>query len=205
MQDMHLGKDVIGLGSSRRVYDLRNGYVAKVASGELKRMERGLAQNRAEYTMYETGQYDDITHLAPCQSLSNDETTLVMRKLIRADDYPSMTQKMRMQSLQLHRRLKFIDEIFWGAKKGDIPNRIKALLHTSKKEKHAEIRAFTRSKLFKDLMVIIFQYELLLGDICRMSSWGYYRGKYVLIDYGGTRTVFNEHYGKTPIGKGVAK
>lgn len=194
----------VGKGSSRTVYDIGGGHVAKVAQGASTRFQRGLAQNRAEYTIYENAVLDDITHIAPCQSITTTDEVLVMRKLTPANDYKNMTPKMREKSLELARRHKYIDAIFWGAKAHEIPNRIEAFIYKSKKELRPKIRAFVRSKLFRDLMIIIYQYGLSLGDICRISSWGYYRGKYVLIDYGATQDVLIDYYNQK-LQKGIAR
>ena len=41
----------------------------------------------------------------------------------------------------------------------------------------------------KELQTIRWNYNLLLGDLCRKSSWGIIDGKPVIIDYGFTREV----------------
>lgn len=204
MEHLFVKERRVGRGSSRTVYDVGDGHVAKVAGGSSIRFERGLAQNRAEYTIYENAVLDSITHIAPCKSISNTDEVLVMRKLIPANDYKNMTPKMREKSLELARRHKYIDGIFWGARAHEIPDRVEAFIYKSKKELRPKIRAFARSKLFEDLMILIFQYGLSLGDICRISSWGYYRGKYVLIDYGATQDVLIDYYSQK-LQKGIAR
>lgn len=65
----------IGSGSGRRVFDLGNGYVVKVA-----RNRRGIAQNRVEYDISIS---DDSNLFAKVPSVSNDYRLLIMEKAIR--------------------------------------------------------------------------------------------------------------------------
>jgi hypothetical protein len=65
----------LGFGSCRRVYNLNNGYVVKVA-----RDIRGIEQNRAEYDIYKTSKshfFAEITYI------SEDNRLLVMARAKR--------------------------------------------------------------------------------------------------------------------------
>ena len=62
----------IGSGSSRRVFDLRNGFVVKVA------MNRGgFSQNQVEYNVYHQ-EHSDL--FAPILAISEDAKFLIMKK-----------------------------------------------------------------------------------------------------------------------------
>lgn len=62
----------LGSGSSRRVYDLGNGYVVKVAKNRA-----GVEQNRAEYYIWEE---DSSGIFAEIFGVSSDYSMLIMRK-----------------------------------------------------------------------------------------------------------------------------
>lgn len=68
----------IGSGSSRDVFDLKNGYVIKVA----KNMA-GIAQNQSEYAI---SYYDDSDLFAKVVHVSNDFYFLVMEKADKVDN-----------------------------------------------------------------------------------------------------------------------
>lgn len=65
----------IGSGSGRRVYDLDNGYVAKLAKNR-----KGLAQNKAEYQISIT---DDSNLFAKIPKVSDEFGILIMEKAER--------------------------------------------------------------------------------------------------------------------------
>lgn len=91
----------IGTGSSRMVYDLDNGYVAKLAKNE-----KGFAQNMTEYRIYLDARY----HLfAPIIDVSYDYKILIMQKgekmqsyhdLFRYFEVTSFRELLRLDSLQ---------------------------------------------------------------------------------------------------------
>lgn len=68
----------IGTGSSRDVFDLKNGYVIKVAKNIA-----GIAQNQTEYAI---SNYDDSNLFAKVISISNDFYFLVMEKADKIDN-----------------------------------------------------------------------------------------------------------------------
>ena len=68
----------IGSGSSRKVYDLRNGYVVKVAKNEA-----GIEQNRAEYYI---SRNDFSGIFAKVINVSNDYSMLIMKKAKKVKD-----------------------------------------------------------------------------------------------------------------------
>ena len=64
----------IGAGSARKVYDLNNGFVMKIA-----RNIRGIAQNEAEFLIF-NDEYSPL--LAKVYFVSDDYKYLIMRKAI---------------------------------------------------------------------------------------------------------------------------
>lgn len=133
----------IGSGSSRDVYDLRNGYVLKIAKNSA-----GLAQNQEEYRI----SLMDVSGLfAKVSNVSYDFKYLIMRKARRIGSD------------------RYIFRFF------NVTNR----------------REFMK---LKEIRSIRDRYNLLWGDLLKVSSWGIIDGKVVIIDYGFTRKIRDIYY-----------
>lgn len=133
----------IGSGSGRKVFDLGNGYVIKVAKNKA-----GIAQNKCEHEI----SYNDHSNLfAKVIQVSNNFKLLIMQK---ADEINTISYVWQYFNV------------------------------TSKRE------------LFdlKELQNIKRNYNLLLGDFNKKSSWGIINGRPVIIDYGFTREVKERYY-----------
>jgi hypothetical protein len=91
---------MIGSGSGRRVYDLANGYVVKVA-----RNSKGVAQNKAEYqiTLRDTSRI-----FAEVIAISDNFIYLVMEK---ATKIKSLSYVREYYNVQSNRQLFQINEI----------------------------------------------------------------------------------------------
>ncbi|WP_291651143.1 hypothetical protein [Clostridium sp.] len=133
----------IGSGSSRRVFDLGNGYVMKVAKNLA-----GIAQNRVEYQI---SSMDSSDLFAKVMQVSSNFNYLVMQK---ADKINSITDILN------YFNVRSIDELF-------------------------SLREFQN---------IVYRYNLLRNDLCRISSWGIVKGEPVIIDYGFTSEVRERYY-----------
>lgn len=95
---------LLGNGSSRRVFDLENGFVAKVAKDI-----RGVHQNNAEYTVH---QKNKSGMFAPIEAVSEDFKVLIMAKAqkIKSMDVVFQYYKVR-NSLALFRLEGLMDDI----------------------------------------------------------------------------------------------
>lgn len=133
----------IGSGSCRKVYDLDNGYVVKVAKNRA-----GIAQNKAEYTI---SRHDYSNLFAKVTQVSNDFKFLIMEKAEKINDISYVWDYFNVSN---KRELFNIDEL---------------------------------QKIKKD-------YNLILGDFGKTSSWGTINGRPVIIDYGFTINVRNKYY-----------
>ena len=133
----------IGSGSGRKVFDLGNGYVIKVAKNRA-----GIAQNKSEYKISSN---DHSNLFAKVIQASNDFNLLIMQKA---------------------------DKIY------NISYVLKYFNVTSKRE-------LLNSK---ELQNIKRNYNLVLSDFDRESSWGMINGRPVIIDYGFTREVKERYY-----------
>lgn len=144
MQDIQRGKyRYIGSGSSRKVFDLGNGYVIKVA-----RNRAGMAQNESEYRI---SCYDKSDLFAKVVPVSNDLRFLIMEKA---------------------------DKIY----------------NISDVWKYFNVNSKVELFNLKELKDIMKNYNLLMSDLNRKSSWGMINGKPVIIDYGFTREVCKRYY-----------
>lgn len=133
----------MGSGSGRKVFDMKNGYVIKVAKNQA-----GIAQNKSEYKIS-----------------SNDHSNLFAKVIHASNDFRILI----MQKANKIYNISYVWNYFNV---------------TSKKE------------LFnsKELLNIKKNYNLLLGDFARTSSWGIINGRPVIIDYGFTREVKERYY-----------
>lgn len=82
---------LLGYGSGRRVFDLNNGYVVKVA-----RNRKGIAQNRVEYQI---STESEITIITRTISISEDGRYLIMEKADRLRNFSYVLQYYNAHSL----------------------------------------------------------------------------------------------------------
>lgn len=133
----------IGSGSGRKVFDLGNGYVIKVAKNKA-----GIAQNKSEYKI---SFYNHSNLFAKVIQASNNFNLLIMQKA----------------------------------------NKINNISYVWKYFNVTSQREFLN---LKELQNIERNYNLLLDDLARESSWGTINGRPVIIDYGFTREVQQSYY-----------
>ena len=133
----------IGSGSGRKVFDLGNGHVIKVAKNAA-----GIAQNKSEYKISSN---DHSNLFAKVIKVSDDFRLLIMQRADKIYDFSYVWKYFNVTS--------------------------KSELFNSK-----ELRNINRN------------YNLLLGDFARTSSWGIINGRPVIIDYGFTREVKERYY-----------
>ena len=82
----------IGAGSSRRVYDIGDGYVVKAAKNY-----RGLKQNRMEYMVFNN---EKSRILAPVLAISEDNRFLIMRKGERLNSFYPVLQYYNVKNMK---------------------------------------------------------------------------------------------------------
>lgn len=51
-----------------------------------------------------------------------------------------------------------------------------------------------RNEYKQDLKILAKTYDLLYNDILNASSWGIFKGEYVLVDYGCTNSIYDAFY-----------
>ncbi|HHX11671.1 MAG TPA: hypothetical protein GX731_02535 [Clostridiales bacterium] len=94
----------IGSGSGRRVYDLGNGYVAKVAKNN-----RGIAQNQAEHHISSS---DHSNIFAKTIKVSEDFRLLIMEKAVRIRDFSEVRDFFNVESNRELFQLEEIKSVF---------------------------------------------------------------------------------------------
>ncbi len=133
----------LGEGSSRKVFDLNNGYVVKIA----KNMA-GVEQNRIEYIISEDNRSNLLARVVQA---SNNYDFIIMRRarkvkdILDVWDYFNVTNKNEFLDLPELKRLKT-------------------------------------------------NYNLLLNDLNKKTSWGMIGRRPVIIDYGFTKRVKERYY-----------
>ena len=93
----------IGSGSGRRVFDLGNGYVVKMAKNK-----RGFAQNEAEYQISST----DHSHLfAKISQVSEDFSLLIMEKAEKIEKFSEVLNYYHVKSNRQLFKIEGLNEI----------------------------------------------------------------------------------------------
>lgn len=182
----------LGKGSSRVVYETGD---KKTVVKYAIRNNKGVAQNRSEYETYENAKYDDITILCPVIEISDNYEALIMGKAISLKS-KNMPMKYKEKVKEFRKKLRFIKSklanVIGHNKKPPTVDQIRKII--LKQELTQEEKKILRSRLFKQICELVVNYILLLGDVISESSWGLYRGRFKLIDYGCTREIFNKYY-----------
>ena len=133
----------IGSGSGRKVFDMENGYVIKIAKNLA-----GIAQNKSEYKIS-----------------INDHSDLFAKVIQASDDFHLLI----MQKANKIYNISYVWKYFNVTSKRELFNS-------------------------KELENINRNYNLVLSDFARTSSWGIINGRPVIIDYGFTREVKERYY-----------
>ncbi|MBE5961852.1 MAG: hypothetical protein E7256_10830 [Lachnospiraceae bacterium] len=91
----------LGTGSGRIVYDLNNGYVAKVAKNE-----KGFAQNKVEYRIYMSSENPLLAEIVYCTS---DYKIVIMRKAKKIADFDFILDYFEVDRIK---DLAYVDEVY---------------------------------------------------------------------------------------------
>ncbi|MNY85782.1 hypothetical protein D3C78_19820 [compost metagenome] len=101
---------LIGKGSSRKVYDLGDGTVKKVAIGS---SIKGIMQNRTEYDVFNSV---DSQFLVPVLSIEHDSGTLIMQKAIPLTQRNMLPDHMLEPLQKFKRNLSYMRNLFGSHK-----------------------------------------------------------------------------------------
>ena len=157
-------------GSSRTVYTIDNAKVLKLAKNV-----KGLAQNEAEGDWGLNQMYGDII----AKVLDRDEE---WRWIV--SEYAKPVTKTRFKHLvgvDIYIFFRYLRDELDGINSYVSPEDKKIL---------------DENEFFGELMGLIRDFDMEIGDFGRGSSFGELDGRIVIIDYGLTKTVFNTHYAR---------
>lgn len=164
----------IGEGSSRVVFNLKNGYVLKLA----KNM-KGIYQNLSETEPALNSMYPDL--IARIKKYDQDSENIYWIISQKAEEMTEESfQKLTNISFKDFRNTIKTYSDFMKNKITIVPDEVEAILNTNK-----------ITSQVKDLME---EFELTAGDLTKLSSWGIINNKPKLIDVGLTRTLYNAYY-----------
>lgn len=157
----------IKAGSSRIAYDYAPGLIIKLAKNE-----KGLEQNRTEADYFIQQHYKDI--VANVKDSDPNDYWMVVEKVerISPNKFKSLTQ------------INFDDFCMFIKSKFHPKENIKVNIDLNDNEFVGEV------------MDLIANFNLLTGDITKISSWGDANGRAVLSDYGLTEDTYNRFYRK---------
>ena len=185
--DLNKNFKCIGRGSSRYVYDAGDG---KTVIKYAMKNGKGVGQNETEYELYEYVS-ECIGILCPVLDISGDNSILIMAKAAPINKIKGLSEKAKKTIKKFKEQLLLIEE-YYRSPKNPFPTEKSSQYGNNLTDK--QIKAIKRSSLFQDICTLTLNYDMLSGDLFKTSSWGYYKGKIVLIDYGCSRDCFNKYY-----------
>jgi hypothetical protein len=93
----------IGSGSGRRVFDLENGYVVKVAKNQ-----KGIAQNKVEYQI---ASEDHTNHFAKITHVTNNYQLLIMEKAVLINNITIVWKYFDVRNNKEFYQLEWVNDI----------------------------------------------------------------------------------------------
>lgn len=158
----------ISSGSSRVIYVLDDKTVLKLAKNS-----RGVAQNKAESNPKMKSKYINKT-------LKSDKDGAW-----ELAPYLDKVTEKEFEELTGINFKEFGDAIGYG---------LKSVSENSDKEKPKHLEEISKSDIYKDLVRVGKEFDLMPGDMERISSWGQKDGHPILLDTGLTKKIFEEFY-----------
>lgn len=165
----------LGEGSSRIVFDLNDGYVLKLAKNI-----KGQEQNMGDGDWGKQKMYPDLLPELKDKDESDDVNWLVVKKAekITEKQFQSLT-KLNFKTFS-----KILSEQhLW------LNGKIKTMAEDSEK-------IIEDSELLQNVIDLVGSFDMLPGDLTRISSWGKIGNNAVIVDCGLSQTVYNTHYRK---------
>lgn len=165
----------LGEGSSRIVFDLDDGYVLKLAKNI-----KGQEQNMGDGDWGKQKMYPDLLPELKDKDESDDVNWLVVKKAekITEKQFEALT-KLNFKTFSK----ALTQQYFW------LNGKIKKMDEENKK-------LIEDSEFLQEVIDLMQGFDMLPGDLTRISSWGKIDNKAVIVDCGLSQTVFNTHYRK---------
>ncbi|MDF2879698.1 MAG: hypothetical protein K0R54_255 [Clostridiaceae bacterium] len=166
----------IGKGSSRKVFDAGE-IVIKYAINNSK----GEMQNSTEFDIY-TNLSDHVDILCPIFDISKNDNILIMKKVTPLTKLKNISEEDKKEIKRFKKHFNNIKKYYTEKYlyKHIVPEKL--------------VNEVENSELYGDIYTLIYGYDLLEGDVLKLSSWGYSDGKFYLFDYGCTKEQFDRLY-----------
>lgn len=155
-------------GSSRVIYKLDDDTVLKLAKNN-----RGIAQNKAEANPKMKSKYINNT-------LKSDKDGIW-----KTSPFAEKITEKEFEELTDINFKDFGEAISYG---------LRSVSENSDVEKPKHLDDISKSDLYKELVEVGKEFDLMPGDIERISSWGQKDGVPVLLDTGLTKKIFTDFY-----------
>ena len=166
----------IGEGSSRIVYKINDNVVLKLAKNS-----KGLAQNESEINQ---GEYYDLKNIVANVYDSDEDNRWVEMELCKK------ITKSRFKELT---GISFLDYTQIMQYEYAQNNPSKKRFGSTKPNIESDI--YWENEFVKDMIDYQRGYDALVGDLCKINSYGENsKGNIILTDFGLTDNIFEEHY-----------
>jgi len=165
----------LGEGSSRIVFDMKDGYVLKLAKNE-----KGLEQNLTDGDWGIQRMYPDLVPELKERDENDDCYWLIVKagKKITPNRFKELT---KMSFKEFGKALTDVELNYNGKRK--LTDGVKQLLDDE-------------DSILSRVSDMMMNFDITAGDLTRISSWGEVDGKAKILDAGLTKTTFNTHYRK---------
>lgn len=174
----------IKAGTARIAYDYNSDLIIKLAKNE-----KGLQQNRTESDGFIQSNYKDI--VANVMDSDPDNKWMVVEKAYKIT--PTEFKAMVGISIdELCKYLKYrIENIKPYVEKSwdELVDEENQVTYTFPNEEQLEENHF-----IKELIDMMANFKMPVGDLCRISSFGKSKGRCVVVDYGLTQDIWEQYY-----------
>lgn len=168
----------IGEGTSRIVFDMEDGYVIKLAKNE-----KGLDQNLTDGDWGLQKMYPELIPELKDKDEKDDCYWIIVKKAnkINSAKFKSLTGMSFNEFSNAITEADYnrLGKIKWA----NVSDSVKKMLDDE-------------DSIVYKVNDIIGNYDILVGDLVKISSWGEIDGKAKIVDAGLTNTTFNTHYRK---------
>lgn len=161
----------IRAGSGRIAYEYSPDLVLKLAKNE-----KGIQQNITENDGFIQEQYSDIV----ANVIDSDPNNLWIVSQKASKITPTELKNFLGADLN---ELRYYLEDRINPNKSYLPKPSEELKNK-----------LDNNELINELLDMMINFDMPVGDIVRLSSWGKVGNKIVLLDYGLTQSIFDEHY-----------
>lgn len=162
----------LGAGSARAAYELNNDFVLKLAKNQ-----KGIFQNEIEMN------YD-------IQSCYGD----ILAKIVKYDENAKWIIAQKAFKIKSKKQFQILSDFSPDDIQGYLAIKVLKTGWMIKIPTQEIVNQMENNLWIQELLSMCIDFDLHIGDINRISSWGFLNNKIVLIDYGVTETIYNNYY-----------